>query len=432
MNFITELYSAKKEMKGCYWKALGIGVLFSLVMLASCVTVVGPLIIYGPMFLGLHRAILQLVRTKNVKVSTLFSGFKDFGVAFRVAWLSGIKIFLWSLLLIVPGIIALARYSMAFFILSDNPNMTAREAINKSKEMIEGKKWEFFKNFALYFGFFCLINIISSIFSTENYSNEMFFVSYILSAVALVYSIFVVPLWNLMLPKKFYNEKLIKKQNLEITKDIEQTRNVGKFIGIFLLYCLLMVVLVITIVGAVFMAAPLTLGFSKVILDYSRDNEVKVSTLFSGFKNYKRAFCLGLLMFLKVFLWSLLLIVPGFVAAIKYSMSYFILADNPEIKASEAIEKSKEMMNGRKMDFVMYYIEYFLLFDISRGISNFIFKFAKNREILFLYVISAVIFIGTLIYYLIISPDYTSILVERFYKDLFKDDCLENKNIEAK
>lgn len=209
----------------------------------------------------------------------------------------------------------------------------------------------------------------------------------------------------------------------------EPAGNLGKFIGVFLLYHILMVVLGITVVGAVFMAAPLKLGFSKVILDYSRDNEVKVSTLFSGFKNYKRAFCLGLLMLFKILLWSLLLVIPGIIAAIRYSMSYFILADNPEIKAGESIEKSKGMMKGKEMDFVMYYIEYFLLYDIAMLISNFVLKFANNREILFLYVIGSVICIGTLIYYLIISPDYSSILVERFYKDLFKKDSDGSKNL---
>ncbi|UKI54192.1 MAG: SUMF1/EgtB/PvdO family nonheme iron enzyme [Treponema sp.] len=209
MNFIDELTEAKEKMKGCYWKAFGIGALFILVMLVSCVTVVGPFIIYGPMFLGLHRAILQLVRTKKVKVSTLFSGFKDFGVAFRLVWLEVIKIFLWSLLLIVPGIIALIRYSMAFAILSDNPNMTAREAIDMSKEMMKDRKWEFFKNFVLYLGLAYLINIFSNrlyMFGIQEGLNGMVTVSYILSVVAMIWNIFVVPLWNLMLPGKFYKD----------------------------------------------------------------------------------------------------------------------------------------------------------------------------------------------------------------------------------
>ena len=191
MNFIDELSSAKKEIKGCYWKMFGIGVLFTLIMLVSCVTVVGPFIIFGPMYLGFHRAILELVRTRKVKVSTLFSGFKDFGVAFRAGWLWGIRIFLWSLLLFVPGIIATIRYSMTFFILADNPNITAREAINNSKDMIEGRKWEFFKNFVLYFGLAIFINIFSNrlyMCGIQVGLNGMVAVSYILSVVAMIWN----------------------------------------------------------------------------------------------------------------------------------------------------------------------------------------------------------------------------------------------------
>ncbi len=209
MNFIDELSSAKQEIKGCYWKMLGIGALFALIMLVSCVTVVGPLIIFGPMLLGFHRAILQLVRTKKVKVSTLFSGFKDFGVAFRTGWLWGIKIFLWSLLLFVPGIIAIIRYSMTFFILADNPDITAREAISKSKEMIKGRKWEVFQNWAFYFALPYLMNFISSKlynFGTEESRNGIVIFSLILSGVAWIYNIFIAPVFNFILPGKFYKD----------------------------------------------------------------------------------------------------------------------------------------------------------------------------------------------------------------------------------
>ena len=209
MNFIDELSSAKKEIKGCYWKMFGIGALSALIMFVSCVTVVGPFIIFGPMFLGFHRAILQLVRTKKVKVSTLFSGFKDFGVAFRAGWLWGIRIFLWSLLLIVPGIIAAIRYSMTFFILADNPNITAREAINKSKDMIEGRKYEFFQNYAFYFALPYLMNFISSKlydFGTEESRSGIVIFSLILSGVAWIYNIFITPLFNYILPGKFYKD----------------------------------------------------------------------------------------------------------------------------------------------------------------------------------------------------------------------------------
>jgi len=55
-----------------------------------------------------------------------------------------IFVLLWSLLLIVPGIIAAFRYSMSFYILADNPDMGIMEAINESKRMMRGNKWKFF------------------------------------------------------------------------------------------------------------------------------------------------------------------------------------------------------------------------------------------------------------------------------------------------
>ena len=228
MNFIDELSSARQEIKGCYWKMFGIGALFVLIMLLSCVTVVGPLIIFGPMYLGFHRAILQLVRTKKVKVSTLFSGFKDFGVAFRTGWLFGIRIFLWSLLLIVPGIIAAIRYSMTFFILADNPDITAREAINKSKEMIKGRKWEFFQNWAFYFALPYLMNFISSKLydiGTEESWNGIVIFSLILSGAAWIYNIFITPVFEYILPGKFYKDTF----NEEFAPNIEEKPKKEKY-----------------------------------------------------------------------------------------------------------------------------------------------------------------------------------------------------------
>ncbi len=47
-------------------------------------------------------------------------------------------------------------------------------------------------------------------------------------------------------------------------------------------------------------------------------------------------------------MWSLLRVVPGIIAAYKYSMAPFLMAENPDIDAFEAIRRSKEMMNGHK------------------------------------------------------------------------------------
>jgi uncharacterized membrane protein len=51
---------------------------------------------------------------------------------------------LWALLLIVPGIVAAISYSMTFFILAEDSSLTPMEAINKSKQMMDGYKLKYF------------------------------------------------------------------------------------------------------------------------------------------------------------------------------------------------------------------------------------------------------------------------------------------------
>ena len=70
-----------------------------------------------------------------------------FAIFFKVLWLNIlmlILIYLWTLLLIIPGIIAAYRYRMALYIMIDNPHMTALECITASKKMMTGRKGELF------------------------------------------------------------------------------------------------------------------------------------------------------------------------------------------------------------------------------------------------------------------------------------------------
>jgi uncharacterized membrane protein len=53
-------------------------------------------------------------------------------------------ILLWTLLLIIPGIIAAISYSMTFYILADDNSIGAMDAIDKSKKMMDGYKWKYF------------------------------------------------------------------------------------------------------------------------------------------------------------------------------------------------------------------------------------------------------------------------------------------------
>ena len=53
-------------------------------------------------------------------------------------------IFLWTMLFIIPGIIASLAYSQTIYIMLDHPDMSALDAIRASKQLMKGHKWEYF------------------------------------------------------------------------------------------------------------------------------------------------------------------------------------------------------------------------------------------------------------------------------------------------
>jgi uncharacterized membrane protein len=94
---------------------------------------------------------------------------------------------------------------------------------------------------------------------------------------------------------------------------------------------------------------PLALGYTSLILAVKRGKELKIAQLFDGFSRFVDALVAYLLMTVFVILWSLLLIVPGIIAALSYAMTYFLLADNPGLDGLGAMRKSKQLMIGHKM-----------------------------------------------------------------------------------
>lgn len=119
--------------------------------------------------------------------------------------------------------------------------------------------------------------------------------------------------------------------------------------------------------------APLNMGLCALILGISRVNEGKVGDIFSkGFtSNYGNVILAQLLMSVLIFLWSLLLIVPGIIKAYAYSMTPYILADNPNMKAYEAMKYSEKIMMGHKarlFTLMLSFIGWFILSALTCGI----------------------------------------------------------------
>ena len=114
------------------------------------------LIIGGPLSLGYTTLILLISRNQKPDFAILFGGFKRFGISFAAYLLRFIFIILWTLLLIIPGIIACLRYSQTYYILSEDENIGPLEAISKSKEMMVGNKWKLFCLYCRFIGWFIL------------------------------------------------------------------------------------------------------------------------------------------------------------------------------------------------------------------------------------------------------------------------------------
>lgn len=102
------------------------------------------IIIGGAAKLGYAIFNLKLVDNKEVAVSDLFSQFHRLGDGFCMNFLVGLFTFLWSLLLVIPGIIKSFSYAMTPYILAENPGMTATEAITESRRVMDGNKWRLF------------------------------------------------------------------------------------------------------------------------------------------------------------------------------------------------------------------------------------------------------------------------------------------------
>lgn len=96
-----------------------------------------------------------------------------------------------------------------------------------------------------------------------------------------------------------------------------------------------------------------TVGLAYFMVQFVNDKEHSLKDLIRFADDYVRTFLTNLLQTIFVFLWLLLLIVPGIIKSLAYAMVPLLLADKKykELKPKEVLQKSEEMMNGHKMDF---------------------------------------------------------------------------------
>jgi uncharacterized membrane protein len=164
MKTFNELKSsAKTQISG------KIGILFAMFLImfgifiaSNFVPVLGTIANYlvGAAFtLGGAWVFLKIAKGETVSVGNIFYGFEDLWTAIKAQFFMGLFICLWSLLLIIPGIIKACSYSMTYFILAENKGMSVLEAITLSRKMMDGHKMDLFLLFLSFIGWFLLVVI---------------------------------------------------------------------------------------------------------------------------------------------------------------------------------------------------------------------------------------------------------------------------------
>lgn len=98
-----------------------------------------------PLGYGTLVAFLDNVRNgEPYRVRQLFRGFNEYGRILGTGLLVSVYTLLWTLLLIVPGIVKSYSYSMTYYVLRDHPELRFNGAINRSMAMMEGHKFDLF------------------------------------------------------------------------------------------------------------------------------------------------------------------------------------------------------------------------------------------------------------------------------------------------
>lgn len=115
-------------------------------------------IFQGIISFGMCVTLLKCIKNDSQGwFSGAFGGFARPLEMFWLTMLMMIKIVLWALLLIIPGIIACFRYALAWYVKAENPEMSANACIKRSSELMDGRKRNFVILGLSYFGWFLLV-----------------------------------------------------------------------------------------------------------------------------------------------------------------------------------------------------------------------------------------------------------------------------------
>ncbi len=118
----------------------------------------GMILVIGPFLVGYVNSFKKLLveGDDRITANSFREGFKPYWRSVWAYLFRGILIALWSLLLVIPGIIKSLSYAMTMYIVKDHPELTVNEAIDLSKDMMYGHKYDLFYLYISFIGWYLL------------------------------------------------------------------------------------------------------------------------------------------------------------------------------------------------------------------------------------------------------------------------------------
>lgn len=117
-------------------------------------------------------------------------------------------------------------------------------------------------------------------------------------------------------------------------------------------------ILALSLIVSLIIGSAVSIGYAKFNLDLVDGYKPEIGSLFQHFRQVATAIWARLLMFFRVFIGMCFFIVPGIIAAYKYAMIYFVMAEHPEFTAKEALSESARIMKGNKWRYFCLWVSF--------------------------------------------------------------------------
>ena len=137
----TESFTAQLES----FTPLEWGIFAGVTVTAIVIGILIHMFLFYPLQVGCYAFFKENVEKGGAQLGTIRQGFRSYGRNFVTLLLRELYIILWCILLVIPGLMKAYSYRMVPYILAEEPELSASEVLARSKQMMDGNRWECFK-----------------------------------------------------------------------------------------------------------------------------------------------------------------------------------------------------------------------------------------------------------------------------------------------